>query len=450
MKKILIVPILLTLIIFSLYHQNVDGISTTKKGYTNVTHEVEIAEKVIEVFNNSKDELKSYLEQNETNETEEKRFSVKILGDLNTTKETTVRLYAEVKNAEEIEKCNYFWYEDKQLISMGAFLEETFPKGEHRITLIVRDANGAETNDSVVVGAYDYYSVKRFNYDPHYGNLLYVENQTMNHKGQYVLYDDGMYSKEYSSYDENNNLTEQTVEYYQNPSENRKMFYTYNDDGQRLTSQTFNADGASVYYVSMTYDDNGTLVSTKRGTSEESLSNDNMAYGTAIYYEDPYASGTKDTKLPEDIIRMNDNGQVVYEERHYYGGYKNINESTYNEDGQLTKTIRRATSAYDTRLDISEYDANGNATKKEYKYKAEGRQPCYYVSHRTYVNYGQTESIVNTLLDGECPYIDEVKRTFTYDSDGTVANIKASTDDDVSSSLKTLEVIKAYTNDLEV
>ncbi|CAA6818750.1 MAG: Unknown protein [uncultured Sulfurovum sp.] len=439
MKKILIVPIVLVLIIFSLYHEDVDGMPTTKEGHTKVTQEIEIIEEIIE-------EVQIEKEKKHDKEV----FSVEIKGELNTTKETPLRLRAEVHNAHDSDKCNYWWYKNKKLVSIGNVLEETFTKGEHQVHLVVRDANGIEANSTVVVGAYDYYSVQRFNYDPHYGNLLYVEKQILNHKGQYVLYDDGLHTKEYLEYNEASNLIEQTLEFHHQPNKNTKTVYSYDNIGNRLTSQSFNSEGESVYYRVNTYDENRTVISSKVGKNEENLVDEYATGNQIVYYADPYATIEQEQNIPNDIIRTNDKGQIIYEERYYYGGYKNINEMSYDEHDKLIKSVRKATSEYDSRLDITDYDKDGNAIKVEVRSEVMNQGLCHYISQRTYTSMGQTESEVSRLVDGECPYVDEVKRNYVYDDKGNIINIKVLSDEDSNVGFNTLKVVKAYTNEIEM
>ncbi|CAA6818461.1 MAG: Unknown protein [uncultured Sulfurovum sp.] len=446
-QKLLIIPMLLTLIIFYLYHTDIDGMPAPQT--VTAPSEILIGEGILEVYNNSMDEMNKTGEVNETEEA--KRFSISIKGDLNITRDTVLKLVAEVNNTTEISRCNYWWYEGKELIDMGATLEKAFSKGEHDITVVVRDANGTETNSSVTVNAYDYYSIKRLNYDPHYGNLLSVEKQTMNHQGMYVLYDDGTYLKEYSFYDENSNLTERTVEYYLYPSENRKISYTYDDNANRLTSQTFDAQGESIYYSAHTYDDNGTVVTTKRGTNENDLVDEDYSmYEGAVYYEDPYVvTPSEEDQVAKDIIELNDNGQVIYEEL-YYGDAKAVNKMSYDEDNKITRSERHSISSYDSRLQIMDYNKDGQVIKKEIKYALEDREACHYMTESTYTSIGQIESEVSTFLGGVCPFIDDVKRVFKYDAEGVVINVKANIDGEEGTGFTTLKVVKEYTNELDI
>ena len=446
MKKLLLVPMVLTLIIFSLYPEEIDGMDTSTKG--KVTQEIQLEEEILKVYNNSKNEINISVEENETTEEE---FSVEIKGDLNTTKETVITLSAVVKNAEKLEACNYFWYEGKELIDLGATLEKAFDKGDHNITLVVKDANGTETNSSVLLRAYNYHSIRKLNYDPHYGHLLYVERTITNHKGKYVLYDDGTYSKERMTYDDNDKLMERIREYYLYPEENRRTEFTYDNKGNRLASQTFNTEGISINYMLNVYDENSTLINVKYATSPDDIDDSEVVYGNIIYEEAPYASTIyEEVKIPEDIVELNDNGQAIYEER-YYGDTKIVNKMTYDEKNKLIKSERSYISKYENGSTTMEYDAKGNPLSVEKKRAMKGHASCHYSSQNTFTDEGQIKSNVSVLLGGECHYIDEVKRVYSYDEEGNVESIKSSTDDGAESeAYTTLKVIKEYANEIDI
>lgn len=445
MKKLLLVPMVLILIIFSLYLENIDGMDSSTKG--KITQEIQLEEAILDIYN-TKNEINTSIELNETIE---EKFSVEIKGDLNTTKETVITLNAVVKNAKKLDACNFFWYEKEELIYLGSILQKAFDKGEHNITLVVRDANGEETNTSVIVRAYNYYSVTSLNYDAHYGHLLYTQRVITNHKGQDVFDDNGIYSKSFFTYSEDGYLVERRVEYYLYPEENRKTEFSYDDKGNRLTSQIFNAEGKSIEYNLMVYDANSTLLEIKFGTSPDDI-NDNYVYGiinddTSV---DASTTYTEDIKVPEDIVRMNDNGQIIYEER-YYGDMKVLKRMTYNEENKLIKSQKSLESSYEESSSITDYDIKGNAINIEKKYEVKGQTPCHYRSENTYTDVGQVKSSVSTLLGGECHYIDEIKRVFHYDKEGRVINVKSSTDDgDIENAYTTLEVIKEYINEIDI
>ncbi len=446
MKKLLIIPMVLSLIIFSLYHENIDDMDTSTKG--KVAQETLIEEGILEVYNNSKNELNTGVEENET---VEEVFSVKIIGDLNTTKETVIKLKAEVKNAKNLERCNYFWYDGTTLIDMGITLDKAFDKGEHNIMLIVRDIDGNETNDSVLLGAYNYLSITKLNYDAYYGHLLYKERSITNHKGQHILYDNGTYSKELMTYDNDDHLVERVKEYYRYPEENRKTVFTYDDKGNRLVAQTFNSLGVSINYMLNVYDSNSSLVDIKFGTNEDDINKDEALYVETAYEEISYELPIYyEAKVPDDIVRTNENGQIIYEER-YYGDSKVVNKMTYNEQNKLVKTLRSSNSSYDSSSTIMEYDGKGNAINTEKKYEVKGHSSCHYSSASTYTDAGQVKSKISTLLGGECPYIDEIKRVYSYDAEGNVMKVKSSTESgDSLDAHTTLEVTKEYINELDI
>lgn len=443
MKKSLILAILLSLIIFSFYHENVDGMDNGTKA--KVVQEVQLKVEPIKIYN-SKNEINI---TSEVNKTIKEEFSVEIKGDLNTTKETLITLKAMVKNAKNLETCNYFWYEGKELIDMGSTLKKSFDKGDHNITIVVRDENDSEINSSVIVGAYNYEFTTKSHYDVYYGQLLYTERIISNHKGEYILYDDGIYSKELSVYTNADELSERVVEYYLYPQENKKTVFTYDDKGNNIIAQTFNKDGISVNYRLTIFDDNSTVIDMKFGTNAEDIEEDEIKVDDNIVYT---PEDYTELNVQEDVIKLNDNGDTLYAEM-YYGDTKVVSKMTYNEENKLVKSERTNNSSYDSSTTIMEYDENGNVINTEKKYAMDGHGVCHYRSKSTFTKLGKVKSKVSTLLEGECPYldIDEVKRVYSYDEDGNIINVKAMTDDEnLSEAYSTLKVIKKYINELDI
>ena len=440
MKRLLLIPMVLALTVFSLYH---------KKG--NARKEIQI-ENRFNIYNNSKNEINKSVEADETVEENlsKKEFSVEIIGELNITKENNVTLNAVVKNVQNLEACNYWWYENKKLIEMGETLEKAFEQGKHTLTVVVRDGNGTEINSSVVVNAYNYESITTLHYDAYYGELLYRERSVLNHKGQYVLYDDGLYVKELMSYDESTGmLLERLKEYYGNPEKNRKTKFTYDDKGNRLVAQTFDNEGISTSYLLYVYDENSSLIEMKFGTSAEDIEKDTEEESDdeVLYEESPYV----EVKIPEDVVTLNDNGQVIYEELYYGVNDKIVTTMTYDEDNKLIHSERESISPYDEGITIIDYDKKGNAINKEFKHKLEDESLCHYRDKNTFTESNQIESQVSTLLGGECPYIDEIKRIYSYDEEGEVIGVKATTEgEELSEAHSTLEVVKEYINELDI
>jgi len=158
----------------------------------------------------------------------------------------------------------------------------------------------------------------------------------------------------------------------------------------------------------------------------------------------------EEVKIPEDIVELNDNGQTVYEKYHY-GDAKLVNKMTYDEENKLIKSERSFNSSYEQSSTTTEYDVKGNPLSVEKKYAMEGHTSCHYSSNNTFTDLGQIKSKVSVLLGGECHYLDEVKRIYTYDEKGNVENIKSLTDGVAESeAYTTLEIIKEYTNELDI
>ncbi len=444
MKRLLIIPIILALIVFSFYYEDVDDMHTAKK--VKVSQNTLREEEIIEIYN-SKVELNSSYELNESIDD---KFSVEIIGTLNTMKKTIVTLKAKVKNAQEVEKCNYFWYKDKHLLSVGQTLEESFEQGEYTITVVVKDVDGNETNNSVILRAYNYESITKLHYDAYYGNLLYTERMIRNHNGQYVLYDNGIYSKEIMRY-EDELLRERTVEYVDTPEEYRRVVFSYDEKGNRVFSQTFNREGVSVNYVVNIYDENSSLIDIKFGTSPDDIEEDDTSYEELNSEDEIYETIVyEELESPKDIVKKNDNGQIVYEE-YVYGDTKETNRMTYNEENKLIKSVRTVSSSYDTSHTILEYDDEGNPIKTEKKYELKGHSSCHYSSANTYTDRGLLKSRVSTLLGGSCPYIDEIERRYTYDDEDNLIKVKVITEnEEASEAHSTLEVLKEYLNEIDI
>lgn len=440
MKKLLFVPILLVLIIFFLYHEDIEEVEKPHLKQ-NLQHKNNIQ-------NSSHDEIERIMDENQTTEG---NFSVVIEGDLKIMKEQVITLNTMVENAQNLDACNYWWYDANTLIGMGDTLKKSFPKGEHNITVVVRDVTGQETNASVTVRAYNYLSVSRFHYDAYYGNLLYVSREVTNHKNNVIIEDDGFYTKTFFTYGEVDNLPVKRIrEYYNNPNDNTKSLFTYNDEGNQLSIQVFDVDEVSIRYLEHVYDENNSLVDFKIGVTPEDAESIMQLSSTiddneGIIYEEGYAS----MDLPQDIIELNDQGKVIYQ-KYYYGDETITDEMTYNEDGTLLESTTLATSTDSTKKSTIRYDKDGNNIYFEEQYQEKGQLSCHYRSDITYTDEQQVATEVSTLLGGECPYIDETKKIYAYDEEGSIISIKVLTENgDIREAYSTLKVIKRYVNEIE-
>ena len=447
MKKLLSLSILLALIVLFVYHEDSNGKNIDKNIHKNIETIAKPHLEKINIKNNSHDEIGSRVEENEL---DDGNLSVIIEGDFNTTKEKVITLSTTVEHAQNLDACNYWWYEADELIGMGDNLEKSFSKGEHNITLVVRDVTGQETNTSVTVRAYNYFSISRFHYDAYYGNLLYVSREVTDHKDKVIIDDDGIYSKKFYTYDEVNNLLLKRIEeHYDNPNENTKTVFTYDEEGNRLSRQIFDVDEVSIRYIEHVYDENNSLVDLKVGTTIENAQSINESFISRDDNEEIVnEENSTSLDLPKDIIELNAKGEVVYEKLYY--GYETVtSKMTYNEENSLIELTSLTTSVDSSRRRTTRYDKNGNNIYFEEQYEEKGQPSCHYRSDMSYNDDQEIASEVSVLLGGECPYINEKKRVYTYDDEGTLIGIKALTENgDMTEAYSTLKVIKRYVNEI--
>jgi len=437
-KKILIVPLLLTIVIFSFSHEDVMRKQIIEKHMALPEKEHSLVEEIVDVYNSDLDEINAT-----TKEDEEKKFTVEIKGELNTTKETLITLTTKVKNYNNLDACNFFWSEEGTLLGIGSTLEMSFEKGEHKIFLRALDSNGNEANATVILNAYDYHMITKLHYNAYYGNLEYTEKDIMNHKGRYLLMDDGTFSKYIYAYDDEGRTIESKSEYYDYPTENQTRRFEYDEQGNRVKEMTLNSNDEIIYMIIYEYDEDGVLISTKSGTDENSLSSENYnEYEGSVYYEDTNLNDTNSNDKKE----YNDNGKLVYEES-YYGSMKIISEYDYNEEGKLTKDVSTMTSESRKSVRTNLYDDKSQLISFERLYSDNDYQ-CHYKRDYTYNSEGAVLTKIDQLLGGECPYIDEVKKNYAYDNDGKIKSISSTIDGEKG--YTTLKVIETYTNILEI
>jgi hypothetical protein len=440
MNKLLIIPTLLALTLFSIYHYKIEG----KKIYEQPTVIEKIKQKILteqsEVFSTKK----------ENNISEVKIFTVETKADVNTTRDYETTLTANVKNANNQDACNFFWYEDEELISMGSTLEHSFTKGEHTITVMAKDGEGHESNATIHLTAWDYEKEETLHFNATYGDLEYKEVNIYDHKGRYIVMDDGIYSNRKYTYDEDDNRIERTTIYYDFPNQSRKWISTYDENHNQLTNKGINLlTGRTLYYNEKTYDEEGNITSSKSGNNEDELHEDyiNNSENEDNYYE--YSSthvAHKDNKYIE-----NDAGQIIYTETNYVE-MKIIDEYSYDNNGTMTQQVSTMITN-DTKYDISiyNYDKEQNVNSSEQIYKTGDEVTCHYKTTSTYTDEGMINTVKQETLDGICTEeVDEDSyKKYSYDEDGAINNVTSSLEKESDESQTTLKVIKSYTNDLE-
>jgi len=445
MKKLLIIPTLLALTLFSVYHYKIEG----KKIYEQPSVIEEMEQKVL---NTQEEAYTTKIESEEDNNTEKKLFTIEISSDVNTTRDHETTLTVKVKNANNIDACNFFWYEEGELIGSGSTLEHSFLKGEHFITIEARDGEGHESNATTNITAWDYKKVEILHFNANYGDLEYKELEIYDHKGRYLLMDDGTFSKRANVYDEEDNRVEHKVIYYDYPRESRQWLYTFDDNHHQLSSKSINIlTGSTLYYNVKTYDEEGNITSSKSGNDEDDLYDDYVESDNDPY-EDEYQEYNSTYKAhKEDKSILNEAGLVTYEERNYTY-MKTIEEYSYDDNNSLTQQkSTMITEEINHDITIYHYNENQEISSIEQIYKTGEEITCHYKNTSTYNEDGNEATKEQEILDGICPeYIDDNSfKTYTYDDKGRVNNIISSVEKESDNSQTTLKVIKSYTNDLE-
>ena len=453
MKKLLFVPMLLGLILLIFSFNDASG--TTSSVDKDLTYtKANFVEKRADVYNSNYNDI-NYSSNIEVVENSESNFSVTIGSDRNTTRDTNESFIARVYNANNIESCNYLWSiideRDNKKNAFGKEVELSFPKGESSVTVRVI-CGEQEANATVKVIAWEYFEKKVYHYNAYYGELEYVEREIFDYRGRYLIEDDGTFSKVSFLYDDEGRLVERTTLYYHYPSESEITKFTYNSEGKKVSEKRFDLN-RNIRFVSLfEYNKDGELVLIKSGSDMEHL------YEVQQYIYD--ASTEKQLPLydssnvvsTEDIGSrriVNDDGMVTYEE-YNYGYFKTVDKYSYYDNGNIKVGRHEIASDEEIKVDIISYGKSGKIVSKERSIKSKKNSyECSYKTDYTYNKQGDVDSSVNTILDGECPYIDEVKRKFAYDESGNITNIYSVFDDDVKNGYTTMRVEQFYTNELE-
>ncbi len=435
MKKILFVPLILGLLLLALSHEDVEGNEPIKDKKIISQQENPLKIEVSQVYNSNHDEIKK---NNESN------FSVSIGVDRNISRDNNETFVAQVNHANNIESCNYFWKQDGKKVNFGKTVELEFSKGEHTVLVNVI-CGDQEANASVTINAWDYYMVTREHFDAYYGEVIYVEREIQNHLHQYLLMDDGTYMKERFFYNEMHQTERVETSYYNHPEQDTITYFTYTLDGLKSSEKIYNAENKLISIDKYTYDNDGILTSLLSGTNEEDLveqieeySEDETTYkdSEVIYAEENSKSR----------IEVNDEGLVTYEE-YNSGSTKMIDELRYDEESKIVEEKSSYISKNRTRIFKTTYNKEGNIINRESKLSFENFIGCEYRTEYTYNKNGDIKTKVDILLGGECPYINEVKRVYSYDKSGNVKSIHADLDNGEEMGYATLKISKVYTND---
>ncbi len=441
MKKLIIIPVLLVVTLFSVYHYKIEG----KKIY----EQPNIMEKMEQNILMEQGEI--YTAKKEHNKTEIKIFTVEIPAEINITRDNETSINTKVKNANHEEACNFFWYEDEEFIGMGSTLEKSFSKGEHIITVIAKDGEGHESNATTILIAWDYRKIETLHFDSNYGDLEYKELEIYDHKGRYLILDDGIFVNSINVYDEDDNRIEHKVIYYDYPDESRQWLYTFDENHNQLTTKNINLlSGKTQYYNVRTFNEEGNVTSSKSGNNEDDLHDDYIEYGNPYENEEYYDYNSTNTNEDSKVI-LNEAGAVTYEERNYEYA-KFIEEYSYDDNNTMTQHISTMITD-EIKYDITIYNYNDqkNVSSSEQIYKIGEEVTCHYKTTTTYNEDGMQDTEKQETIDGVCSEDadDNSFKKYSYDKNGRITNISSSLEKESDDNMTTLKVIKSYTNELE-
>jgi hypothetical protein len=445
MKKLLIVPILFAIALFGFYHNNIEG----KKIYVQPAEMTAIEDTIILIEKNGAD----YQSKKETNVTKPKLFKVEIGADINTTRDNEIEIQATVKNLANPTECNFFWYEEGELIGMGLPLTKSFEKGEHILTLKARTTEGNESIDRVIVTAWDYHKVVHTYYNSLINSFDTQRLNVYDHKKRLVLRESS-YAKYMVTFNEEGLEEEVRNEYHHHPEWSDIRRYTYREDGSMETIKTLNLNEELTYFEKYFYDEEGNFTNIASGRNEElalAEQQQNVELyeeSSNIYYNPENYESSYDDK--SKVIK-NEQNQTTYEE-YDYGYVKESNSYEYDDNQTLIKSKR--VSSYqsgDKEISIVEYDQEGNPIRDERVYKQGEEVLCHYNRVSTYNSNRKRLTSENKVLDGDCSNTigEDSFEIYSYDEEGELKSIKESHEKGSEESYTSYKVIQFYSNTLE-
>ena len=440
MRKLLLIPALLAITLFTVYHHDVDSKSISIPTEKTEVKEFQVPESIIIV----NDEIVTA--KNELNVSEAKEFKVSIEPEHNTLIENVTTLTAQVENANNALACNFFWYEDDELIGMGSPFESIFEKGEHLLTLKASDGEGNLSKTELLVTAWEYSKTERLHFNAYYGNLEYTEQEIYDHNYNLVLVDDPTFYKERSFFNERNQVTERRTTYYGYEQFNRTKLFTYDEYGYHASIKTLDHEGNTIYFISYLRDKEGNVLSMKSGENENELMEENLSMET--YY---YAESNETVEVHEDDKKItNKAGDITFEETNY-DGLKFIDEYKYDDNRSMIQNISIMISDDEYESTTYNYDDKGNTISTEQLYKKSDLVTCHFKTTRTYNDDGYVLTSGKEILDGDCSDREEKEsfKQYSYDKNGNVSSVKSSSEQGDEEAYTTLKVIESYTNEVE-
>ena len=441
MKLLLIVP-LIALALFNLPQE--------KKEENRETYITPTVEREVAIYIDEKDD-EIYTPQIEHVSIEtESPLIVELPNEVNITRDNIYKVEAKVKKSNSENACNFFWRENGELIGLGETLEKEFSKGEHTINLTVQNGDYI-SQKKIIVKAWDYKKIQRKLFDKNIDDFELIGEAVYDHKERLLRRYNGFatYSNQYNEQDQR---IEYRVEYESYPEDSYIRYYTYNEDGQRLSIERVTLDEEPVSFQEFIYNEEGIQIATKRGVDCEHLEEIRYDLPEIIYDEgnSTLYSSTYSPEENQDKVIYNEKHQIIYE-KHDYGYVKETNSYEYDKDSKLSKSIRESKYSDKTTITTSLYNKKGETISSIFLEQKGEEVICNYTTQVTYNQEGQRATVNQEVIDGDCSqqYVETSYKRFTYNKEGSIDKVIEAENNTTKESFTMFKMVTFFTNSLE-
>ena len=443
MKLLLGIPVLLAFTFFNLPKEETPKVEV----YT-----VSTVEKSTKVYR--EDNINNtYTVQEESNISEEEpQLIVEVPSEINITRDNPYKIKAEIKKSDADNACNFFWSENGKSIGIGERLETTFPKGVHKINLTIMNGDNV-LKKIVTVKAWDYKKVQRKVFDKDIDEFNLVGETIYDYKNRQIKRTSSFatYSKVFNELDQ---VVEYKTEYHYFPEESYIRYYSYDESGNELTIEKVGLDEIPIFFQEFTYNEEGKRISSKRGIDrgnlEEEIRYDTTEDTGIIYYEDNISNEYTEEENNNHKVIYNDDKQITYEE-HDYGYVKEMNSYEYNQEHNLSKSIRKSEYSDKTMIRTSLFNKKREVIAFNFIEQKDKEVICNYSQQLTYNKKGQKATENLEVLDGDCSqeYVETAYKEFKYKDNGEIKNIISSENNLSKEKITLFKVITFFSNTLE-
>jgi len=442
MKLLLGIPVLLAFTFFNLPKEE-----TLKEKESTLPR----VEESVKIYKEEKI-TDTYSIQEEVNISEdEPQLIVEVPPEINITRDNPYTIKVEIKKSDAGNACNFFWSENGKSIGIGERLETTFPKGVHKINLTIMNGDNI-LKKIVTIKAWDYKKVQSKEFDKDTDEFNLMGETIYDHKNRQIKRRSSFatYSKVFNELDQ---VVEYKTEYHYFPEDSYIRYYSYDESGKELTVTRVKLDETPIFFQEFTYDEEGKFISSRSGidreSAEEDIREDTIADREIIYYEDNISSQYPEVENNDKII-YNEDKQITYEE-HDYGYVKEMNSYEYNQEHNLSKSIRKSEYSDKTIIRTSLFNEKRETIAFNFIEQKDEEVICNYSQQLTYNKKGQKATQNVEVLDGDCSqeYVETAYQEFKYNENGKIKNIISSENNLSKEKITLFKIVTFFSNTLE-